>query len=51
MDILIQTDGFSITNSIRASVQQKIGRVEQYAPDAIRARVRLRRLSARPSPK
>jgi putative sigma-54 modulation protein len=51
MDILIQADGFELTESLRAAVEEKIGRVEQYAPRALRARVRLRKVSARPSPR
>lgn len=51
MDIMVHTEGFSVTESIRAAVQEKIGRVAQYAPHAIRARVRLRRVSVHPSPK
>jgi len=50
MDILIQADGVTLTNSLRTAVEEKIGRVEQIAPRALRARVRLRRTSAHASP-
>jgi ribosomal subunit interface protein len=51
MDILIHTEGFTITESVKSLVEHKIGRVEQYAPRAVRARVRFRKVSAHPSPK
>ena len=51
MDILIQADGVTLTETIRDAVDEKIGRVEQYAPRAVRARVRLRKVSAHPSPR
>lgn len=51
MDILIQADGVTLTEQFRAAVDEKIGRVEQYAPRAVRARVRLRKVSAHPSPR
>jgi putative sigma-54 modulation protein len=47
MDILIHTDGVTLTEPLRGAVEEKIGRVEQYAPRAIRARVRLRKVAAR----
>ena len=47
MDILIQADGLTLTNDLKDAVDQKIGRVEQYAPRALRARVRIRKASAR----
>lgn len=46
MDILIQADGLTLTDDLKAAVEQKIGRVEQYAPRAVRARVRIRKTSA-----
>jgi len=46
MDILIQADGLTLTNDLKDAVEQKIGRVEQYAPRALRARVRIRKTSA-----
>lgn len=49
MDILIQADGVIVTEALRDAVDEKIGRVEQYAPRALRARVRLRKVSAHPS--
>jgi putative sigma-54 modulation protein len=51
MDILIHTDGVTLTENLRYAIEGKIGRVEQYAPRAVRARVRLRKVSARPSPR
>jgi len=51
MDILIQADGVTLTEAIRDAVDEKIGHVEQYAPRALRARVRLRKVSAHPSPR
>jgi len=47
MDILIQSDGLTLTEALREAVEEKIGRVAQYAPRAIRARVRLRKVAAR----
>ena len=49
MDILILADGVTMTESLKAAVDEKIGRVEQYAPRAVRARVRFRRASAHAS--
>ena len=51
MDILIQADGVTLTEAIKDAIDEKIGRVEQYAPRAVRARVRLRKVSAHPSPR
>ena len=51
MDILIQADGVTLTEAIRDAVDEKIGRVEQFAPRVLRARVRLRKVSAHPSPR
>ena len=50
MDILIQADGVVLTEALKAAIDEKIGRIEQHAPRAIRARVRLRKVSAHPSP-
>lgn len=50
MDILIQSDGLVLTESLKGLVEEKIGRLIQYAPRAMRARVRLRKVSAHPSP-
>ena len=47
MDILIQADGLTLTSTLKDAVEEKIGRVEQYAPRAIRARVHIRKSSAR----
>jgi ribosomal subunit interface protein len=49
MDILIQADGVTLTEAIKDAIDEKIGRVEQCAPRAVRARVRLRKVSAHPS--
>ena len=51
MDILIQADGVNLTPAIKDAIDEKIGHVEQYAPRALRARVRLRKVSAHPSPR
>ena len=51
MDILIQADGVTLTEELRGLVEEKIGRVEDLAPRALRARVRLRKVSAHPSPR
>jgi ribosomal subunit interface protein len=49
MDILIQADGVTLTDSLKDIVDEKIGRVEHYMPRALRARVHLRKVSAHPS--
>jgi ribosomal subunit interface protein len=46
VDIIIQTDGVTLSENLRDAVEEKIGRVEQYAPRALRARVRMRKVSA-----
>ncbi len=46
MDILIHADGLTLTKNLYDAVEAKIGRVEQYAPRAVRARVRIRKASA-----
>ena len=51
MDILIQADGVTLTDSLKDIVDEKIGRVEHYMPRALRARVHLRKVSAHPSPR
>ena len=51
MDILIQADGVTLTEAIKDAIDEKIGHVEQYAPRALRARVRLRKVSAHASPR
>ena len=50
MDILIRADGVELTDKLREAVNQKIGRVRQYAPRAVRARVHLHKVRANPSP-
>ena len=47
MDILIHTDGLTLTEALYDAIEEKIGRVEQFAPRAVRARVRIRKSSAR----
>jgi putative sigma-54 modulation protein len=51
MDILIHAEGLELTEQMKTAIQSKIGRVVQYAPRAVRARVRIRKISARPSPR
>ena len=51
MDILILADGVVLTEALKLVIEEKIGRIEQYAPRAVRARVRLRKVSAHPSPR
>jgi ribosomal subunit interface protein len=46
VDIIIQADGVTLSDKLRDAVEEKIGRVEQFAPRALRARVRLRKDSA-----
>ena|SRR5579871_2022622 len=46
MDILVQADGVTLTETIKGAIDEKMGHVEQYAPRAVRARVRLRKDSA-----
>ena len=49
-DILLRADGVELTDKLREAVNQKIGRVRQYAPRASRARVQLHKITERPSP-
>lgn len=44
MDILIRTEGVELTDKLREAVTRKIGRVRQYAPRALRARVQLHKV-------
>jgi ribosomal subunit interface protein len=46
IEILIHADGVELTDNLREAVNTKIGRVRQYAPRALRARVRLTKLLA-----
>ena len=46
MDTLIHADGVTLTEAIKDAIDEKVGHVEQYAPRAVRARVRLRKDSA-----
>ena len=50
MDILIRAEGVELTEKLREAVNQKIGRVRQYAPRALRARVHLHKVRANASP-
>jgi ribosomal subunit interface protein len=47
MDILVHADGLALTPDLRAAAEEKIGRIELTAPRALRARVRIRRSTAR----
>ncbi len=49
MDILIQSNGVALTDDVKATIEDKIAHIEQYAPRALRARVRVRKTSAHPS--
>lgn len=51
MDILIRAEGVELNDKLREAVNRKIGRVRQYAPRAMRARVQLHKLRANPSPR
>lgn len=44
MDILIRTEGVELTDKLQEAVTRKIGRVRQYAPRALRARVQLHKV-------
>ena len=50
MDILVRAEGVELTDKLREAVNQKIGRVRQYAPLALRARVHLHKVRANASP-
>lgn len=50
MNILIRAEGVELTDKLREAVNQKIGRVLQYAPRALRARVHLHKVRASASP-
>lgn len=49
MDILIHTNGVELDASLREAVRSKIGRVRQYAPHALGARVQLIKTGPNPS--
>jgi len=51
MDILIQADGVTMTDALQEIINEKIGHLEQFASRAMRVRVRLRKVSAHPSPR
>lgn len=42
MDILIHSEGFSLDDRKKALIEEKVGRIEHYAPRALRARVTVR---------
>jgi ribosomal subunit interface protein len=44
MSILIHTEGVELTDMLYEAVTRKIGRVRQYAPRALRARVQLHKV-------
>lgn len=46
MDILIHSEGFTMDERMTGLVEEKVGRLEHYAPRALRARVTLRKDSA-----
>ncbi|MCE9614373.1 MAG: ribosome-associated translation inhibitor RaiA [Lentisphaerae bacterium] len=46
MDMLIHTDGVTLTKKLEGAIEEKIGRLEQYAPRALRTRVKIRKVSA-----
>jgi putative sigma-54 modulation protein len=46
MDILIHAEGFSLDDRKKAMIEEKVARLEHYAPRALRARVTLRMDSA-----
>ena len=46
MDTLMHADGVRLTQAIKDAIEDKIAHIEQYAPRAVRARVRLRKDSA-----
>ena len=50
INILIRAEGVELTEKLREAVNQKIGRVRQYAPRALRARVHLHKVLDNPSP-
>jgi ribosomal subunit interface protein len=49
MDILIQAPGVTLNDDLKATIEEKIAHIEQYAPRALRARVRIRKVSAHAS--
>jgi ribosomal subunit interface protein len=46
MDVLIHSEGFTLDSRKKALIGEKVGRLEHYAPHALRARVTLRLDSA-----
>jgi ribosomal subunit interface protein len=49
-EILIANFGVRLTEELRTAVSRKIGRVRQYAPDAIRAAVDIQKMANKKSP-
>jgi ribosomal subunit interface protein len=46
MDILIHSEGFTLDDQKKVLIEEKVGRLENYAPRALRARVTVRLDSA-----
>jgi len=46
MDILVHSEGFALDDRKKALIEEKVGRLEHYAPRALRARVTVRMNSA-----
>jgi len=46
MDILIHSEGFALDERKKGLIEEKVGRLEHYAPRALRARVTVRMNSA-----
>jgi ribosome-associated translation inhibitor RaiA len=49
MDVLIRTEGVFLSDTLRDAVIRKMGRVRQYAPRALRARVLLHKTCSKSS--
>lgn len=49
MDILIQANGITLADDLKATIEEKIAHIEQYAPRALRARIHVRKVSAHSS--
>jgi len=46
MDILVHSEGFALDDRKKGLIEEKVGRLEHYAPRALRARVTVRMNSA-----
>jgi len=42
MDILIHSEGFTMEDRMKSLIEEKVGRLENYAPRALRSRVTVR---------